>query len=82
MVMLTNRLQYLARKNIKFLGRSSGHKGSRKEDQKGCFNYKKLGHFIVDCLDLQKDKSKEKFKKPTFKSNKFRKQIKQSMMAT
>jgi hypothetical protein len=54
MVMLSNKLQYLARKNKKFLSRSSGYKGSRKLDQKGCFNCKKPGHFIVDCPDLQK----------------------------
>jgi len=47
------------------LSRSSGYKGSKKEDKKGYFNYKKLGHFIVDCLDLQKEKSKERSKKPT-----------------
>jgi hypothetical protein len=67
MVMLSNRLQYLARKNKKFLGRGSGYKGSRKEDQKGCFNCKKPEHFIVDCPDLHKEKLKEKSKKPTFK---------------
>jgi len=49
------------------------------EDQKGCFNCKKSGHFIVDCPDLQKEKSKDK---STFKSNKIKKQIKQSLMAT
>jgi hypothetical protein len=52
MTMLSNKLQYLARKNKKFLTRSSGYKGSRKEDQKGCFNCKKPGHFIDDCPDL------------------------------
>jgi len=82
MVMLTNKLQYLARKNKKFLSRSSGYKGSRKEDQKGCFNCKKPGHFIVNCPDLQKDKSKEKSKKLTLKSIKFKRQIKQSVMTT
>jgi len=82
MAMLSNRLQYLARKKNKLLSRGSGYKGSRKEDQKGCFNNKKPRHFIVDCPDLQKEKSKEKPKKPTFKSNKFRRQIKQSLMAT
>ena len=72
MTMLSNRLQYLARKSKKFLGRGSGYKGSRKEDQKVCFNCKKHGHFIADYPDLQKEKAKEKSKKPNFKSNKFR----------
>ena len=49
---------------------------------KGCFNCKKTGHFIVKCPDLQKDKSKDKSKKPIFKFNKFKKQIKKSLMAT
>jgi len=52
------------------------------EDQKGCFNCKKPGHFIADCPYLQKEKSKDKSKKSTFKSNKIKKQIKQSLMAT
>jgi len=75
--MLSNRLQYLAKKNKRFLSRSCSHKSSRKEE-KGCFNCKKTGHFIAECPDLQKDKSK----KPIFKSNKFKKQIKKSLMAT
>jgi len=82
MVMLSNRLQYLAKKNKMFLSRRSGYKGCRKEDQKGCFNYKKPGHFIDDFPNLQKKKSKDKSKKSTFKSNKFKKKIKQSLMAT
>jgi len=77
MAILSNRLQYLAKKNKRFLNRSSGHKSSRKEE-KGCFNCKKTGHFIAECPDLQKDKSK----KPIFKSNTFKKQIKKSLMAT
>jgi len=77
MAMLSNKLQYLAKKNKRFLSRSSNHKSSRKEE-KGCFNCKKTGHFIAECPDLQKDKSKDKSKKPTFKSNKFKKQIKKS----
>jgi len=80
--MLSNRLQYLAKKNKKLLSRRSGYKGSRKEDQKGCFNCKNPGHFIADCPDLQKEKSNDKSKKSTFKSNKIKKQIKQSLMAT
>ena len=75
MAMLSNRLQYLAKKNKKFMRRGSSHKSSRKEEQKGCFNCKKTGHFIAECPDLQKEKSKEKSKKPVFKSNKFKKQI-------
>jgi len=81
MAMLSNRLQYLAKKNKRFLSRGSSHKSSRKEE-KGCFNCKKTGHFIAECPDLQKDKSKDKSKKPIFKSNKFKKQIKKSLMAT
>jgi len=77
MAMLSNRLQYLAKKNKRFLSRSNGYKGSRKEE-KGCFNCKKTGHFIAECPDLQKDKSK----KPIYKSNKLKKQIKKSLMAT
>jgi len=78
----SNRLEYQAKKNKKFLSKRSGYKGSRKEDQKGCFNCKKPRHFISDCPVLQKEKSKDKSKKSTFKSNKIKKQIKQSLMAT
>ena len=82
MVMLSNKLQYLAKKNKKFVSIRGSFRSSKKEDQKGCFNYKKPGHFIADCPDLHKEKSKEKSKKPTFKSSKFKKQLKQSLMAT
>jgi len=58
MAMLSNRLQYLAKKNKRFLSRgSSSHKSSRKEE-KGCFNCKKTGHFIVEYPDLQKENPK------------------------
>ena len=73
MAMLSNRLQYQAKKNRKFLSRRSAYKGSKKEDHKGCFNCKKPGYFIADCPDLQKEKSKDKSKKSTFKSNKIKK---------
>ena len=63
MAMLSNKLQYLAKKNKRFLSRSSSHKSSRREEI-GCFNCKKTGK-----PDLQKDKSKDKSKKPIFKSN-------------
>jgi len=81
MAMLSNKLEYLAKKNKTFLSRGSSHKNSRKEE-KGCFNCKKTGHFIAECPDLQKEKSKDKSKKPIFKSNIFKKQIKKSLMAT
>jgi len=82
MAMLSNKLEYLARNNRKFLSKRDGYKSFKKEDQKGCFNCKKHGHFIVDCLDLQKEKSKDKSKKSSFNSRKFRKQIQKSLMAT
>jgi len=44
--------------------------------------FTKTGHFIAECPDLQKEKSKEKSKKPVFKSNKVKKQSKKSLMAT
>ena len=61
---------------------NSGYKSFKKEDQKGCFNYKKPGHFIVDCPNLQKKKSKDKSQKSSFNSRKFWKRIKKSLMAT
>ena len=64
------------------MSKGSSHKSSIREEQKGCFNYKKTGHFNAECPDLQKEKSKDKSKKPVFKSNKFKKQIKKSLMAT
>jgi len=82
MAMLSNRVQYLSKKNKKFMSRGSSHKSSRREEQKGCYNCKKTGHFIADCLDLQKEQPKEKSKKSVFKSNKFKKQIKKNLMAT
>jgi len=67
---------------MKFMSKRGGYKSSKKEDQKGYFNCKKPVHFIVDCPDLQKEKSKDKSKKSSFNSRKFRKQIKKSVMAT
>jgi len=80
--MLSNNLEYLAMKNKKFISKRGSCKSFKKEDQKGCFNFKKPGHFIVDCPDLQKEKSKDKSKKSSFNKRKFRKQIKKSLMAT
>ena len=64
------------------MSKKGGYKSSKKEDQKGCFNCKKPGHFIADYPGLQKGKSKDKSKKSCFNSRKFRKQIKKSLMAT
>ena len=52
MAMLSNKLEYLAKKNRKFLSERGGYKSFKKEDQKGCLNCKKPGHIIVECLDL------------------------------
>jgi len=82
MAMLSNKLEYLAKKNRKLLSKRGGYKGFKKEDHKGCLNCKKRRHFIADCPDLQKEKSKDKSKKSSFNSRKFRKQIKKSLMAT
>jgi len=69
MAFLTKRFQYLTRKKKRLLGRNGGSKRSsyvyKKNDQKGFFNYKKLGHFIVDCPDLEKNKSKKSPRKKT-----------------
>jgi hypothetical protein len=77
---LTKILYYLTKK-IRFQGKRSGSKGSsyknRKEEHKGCFHCKKLGHFIVDCLELQKDKSK----KESSRKEIYRKKLKKSLMA-
>jgi len=80
--MLSNKLEYLARKNRKFLSKKGGYKSFKKEAQKGCFNCKKTGHFIAECPDLQKEKSKDKSKKTSFNIRKFRKQIKKSLMTS
>ena len=60
---LINRSQYLAKKNKRPSRRSGGIRGSsskeEKDNQKGCFNYKKFDRFIVECLELQKVKSKK-----------------------
>ena len=58
MAMLSNKLEYLAKKNRKFLSKKGDYKISKKEDQKGCFKCKKPERFIAECPDLQKEKSK------------------------
>ncbi|KAI5441642.1 hypothetical protein KIW84_010917 [Lathyrus oleraceus] len=57
MSFIVKRFMYLAKKNKRFYGRSNDFRGSssrkKKDDHKGCFNCKKLDHFIVDCLEVQ-----------------------------
>ncbi|KAI5432241.1 hypothetical protein KIW84_036112 [Lathyrus oleraceus] len=45
---------------------------------KGCFNCQNPSHFIVDYLELQKDKAK----KGSFQKNNFRNKFKKSIMET
>jgi len=82
MAMPSNKFEYLARKNRKFLSKRGGYKSSKKKIRRDASTVKKPGHFIADCTDLQKEKSKDKSKKSSFNSRKFRKQIKKSLMAT
>ncbi|KEH41530.1 hypothetical protein MTR_1g052045 [Medicago truncatula] len=82
MAMLFNKLEYLEKKNMKFLSKRGGYKSCKKEDHKGFFNCKKSRHFIADCPNLQKEKPKDKSKKSNFNAGKFRKQIKKSLMET
>jgi len=75
MAMLSNKLEYLAKKNRKFLSKKGGYKSFKIEDQKGCFNCKKPERFITDFPGLQKEKSMDRSKKSSFNSRKFRKQF-------
>src|SRR4030066_1487647 len=76
LALLTRRFQRWAGKNNKF-SRSSNSKGSgvKKEEQKNCYNCEKPGHFIADCPDMQKDKSKKKSSKSSTFKSKFRKSL-------
>jgi hypothetical protein len=65
MVMMARRVSQWAKRSKRFsnkFGGSSKSYGSkdRKEDQNKCFKCNKSGHFIADCIDLNKDKSKKK----------------------
>ncbi|KAI5415471.1 hypothetical protein KIW84_040776 [Lathyrus oleraceus] len=42
-----------------FIGFRGSSSIEKKDDNKGCFNCKKSSHFIVDCPEVQKDKSKK-----------------------
>src|SRR4030067_1129914 len=76
LALLTRRFQRWAGKNKKF-SRSSNSKGSgvKKEEQKSYYNCKKPGHFIADCPDMQKDKSKKKSSRSSTFKSKFRKSL-------
>jgi len=50
--MLSKRLQYLAKKNNRFLIRSSGYKGSKKEDQNMAENQLLKMENMADILGL------------------------------
>src|SRR4030067_1028231 len=78
LALLTRRLQRLTGKNKKFF-RSYGSKGSgsKKEEQKNCYNCKKPGHFIAECPDMPKEKTK----KSGSKSSNFKKNLSKSLMA-
>lgn len=72
MAFIIRRFQHLTRKKKILFGKSSGFRGSgsreKKGDQKGCFNCKKLGHFIYECLEILKNKpNKGIFQKDIFK---------------
>src|SRR4030065_1042305 len=73
---LTRRFQRWVGKSKKF-SRSNNSKGSgvKKEEQKNCYNCKKPGHFIANCPDMQKDKSKNKSSKSSTFKSKFRKSL-------
>src|SRR4030065_1063951 len=76
LALLTRRFQRLTGKNKKFF-KSYGSKGSgsKKEEQKNCYNSKKPGHFIAECPDMPKDKSKKKSSKSSTFKSKFRKSL-------
>jgi len=64
MAMLSNKLQYLAKKNKRFLSKGSSHKSSRKEE-KGCFNCKNVYDVLFvknNCTVISKDDQSIVFK--------------------
>lgn len=82
MTFIIKRFQYLANKNMGFSGKRSDFKGisfrDNKDDQKGCFNCQKPGHFIANCHALHKGKAKRE----SIQKNKFISKFKKSIMAT
>src|SRR4030067_2120365 len=75
LALLTKRFQRWTGKNKKF-SRSSSSKGSNlKKEEKNCFNCKKPCHFIADCLELKKDKSKKNSSKTSNVKRNFMKSV-------
>ncbi|KAI5417275.1 hypothetical protein KIW84_042043 [Lathyrus oleraceus] len=70
----------LARRKIIFSSKIDNFKGSRSgsKDRDGCFNCNKPSHFIVECLDLHRDKRK----KENFQKNNFKGKFNKSLMET
>ena len=59
MAMLSNKLQYLAKKNKKFLSRSSSHKSSRREEKrKVASTARKLDTSLLNAQTCRKTKPK------------------------
>lgn len=77
---ITKRFQHLIRKKNIFSGIRDDFKESNSgsKDQDGYYNYKKPGHYIVECPNLQKDKSR----KESFQKKNFRSKFKKILMAT
>jgi len=57
MAMLSNRLQYLAKKIKKFMSRGSSHKSSKREE-KGCFNCKKTDTSLLIVQNCRRNNPK------------------------
>ncbi|MCI24077.1 serine/threonine protein kinase SRPK1, partial [Trifolium medium] len=78
LALLSKKFQKWNKRRGRTYGKGFGSRsyGSRdkKEDQKTCYNCKKLGHFIADCPDLS---AKDKGKNVSYKNR-----VKKSLMAT
>jgi len=78
---LTKRFQFLTKKRI-FPSKSSDLKTSsfkdKRDNRKVCFNYGKIGHFIVDCPEAYNGKSGN----GSSKRDTYMRKLKQSFMTT
>ncbi|KAI5416109.1 hypothetical protein KIW84_041236 [Lathyrus oleraceus] len=77
---IIKRFKCLAKKKNKLADKKDSFKesSSRSKDQDGCYNCKKLDHFIIECPDPQKDKSKNE----SFQKNNFRSKFTKILIAT